>query len=92
MVVTLSRANIGGARTHQPLRLGLPADVCGHPYSSEIRSYAARLGIRSPDSISRYSRTLTPISQAARHTRSLLRCRSRCIIAGYAAKVATPKA
>jgi hypothetical protein len=41
--------------------LEVRTNVCGHhPYSSAIRSYASRFGIRSPASISRYSPTLTP--------------------------------
>jgi hypothetical protein len=59
-------------------RLRPPAQV-GDPLVS-------RLGIRSPASISRYSRTLTPTSQAARQTRSPSRFRSCCcIIDGNAA-------
>jgi hypothetical protein len=27
----------------------LATNVCGHPYSSEIRRYVSRLGVRSPD-------------------------------------------
>jgi hypothetical protein len=68
-------------------RIYCPTNVCGHPYSSEIRRYVSGLGARSPASISRYSRTLTPINQAARQTRSPSRFRSRRIIPGYAAKV-----
>ena len=49
----------------------VPTNVCGHPYNSEIRSYVSRLGVRSPDSISRYCRTLTPTNQAARHPETL---------------------
>jgi hypothetical protein len=63
--------------------------VCGLPYNSEIRSYVPGLGSRSPASISRYSRTLTPINQAARQTLRPSRLRARCIIPGYAAKVGT---
>jgi hypothetical protein len=62
-------------------------NVCGHRYNSEIRSYVPRSGVRSPPSISRYSRTLIPTSQAARQTRRPSRFRERRIIPGYAAKV-----
>jgi hypothetical protein len=41
-------------------------NVCGHPYSLQIRRYVSSLGMRSLATISRYSRTLTPTSQAAR--------------------------
>jgi hypothetical protein len=47
--------------------------------------------MQSPASISRYSRTLTPISHAARHTLKPSRCRSRRIIVGNEAKDATVK-
>jgi hypothetical protein len=63
-------------------------NVCGHPYNSEIRSYVPGLGMRSPASISRYSRTLTPINQAARQTLSPSRFRFRCIIPGNEATLA----
>ena len=63
--------------------------VRGHPYNSEIRSYVPGLGSRRPASISRYSRTLTPISQAARQTLRPSRFRARCIIVGYAANAGT---
>jgi hypothetical protein len=55
----------------------------------EISSYVLESGNRSPASISRYSRTLTPINQAARQTLRPPRFRARCIIPGYAAKVGT---
>jgi len=42
-----------------------PTNVCGHPYRLQIRSYVPESGNRSPASISRYSRTLTPTNQAA---------------------------
>ena len=45
-----------------------PTNVCGHPYSLQIRSHVSNVGDRSPASISRYSRTLTQTSQAARQT------------------------
>ena len=63
--------------------------VSGHAYNSEIRTYVPELGVRTPASISRYSRTRTPTSQAARQTRSPSRLRSRCIIPGYEAEVGT---
>jgi hypothetical protein len=69
-----------------------PTNVCGHPYNSEIRSYIPGLGSRSPASISRYSRTLTPTNQAARQILMPSRFRARCIIPGYAAKVDTFRA
>ena len=65
----------------------LLTNVCGHPHSSEIRSYVPWLGMRSPNSISRYARTLTPINQAARQTLRPSRYRARCIIPGYPANV-----
>jgi hypothetical protein len=65
---------------------------CGHRYNSGIGRYVSRLGVRSPASISRYSRTLTPINQAARQTRRPSRFRSRSIIEGNAASVATDRA
>jgi hypothetical protein len=43
--------------------------------------------VRSPASISRYSRTLTPTNQAARQTLRPSRFRARCIIPVYAAEV-----
>jgi hypothetical protein len=52
----------------------------------------SRLGVRSPASISRYSRTLTPTNPPARQTRSPSRFRSCSIIAEYAAEVATLEA
>ena len=56
--------------------------------SSQIRSHVAKSGTRSLASSSRYSRTLTPISHAARQTLRPSRLRSRRIIAGNAARVA----
>ena len=64
-------------------------NVCGYPYSLQIRSQVSNVGERSPASISRYSRTLTPTSQAGRQTLRPSRFRPRCIIPGYAAKVGT---
>jgi hypothetical protein len=51
-------------------------------YNSEIRSYVPRLGSRSSDSVSRYSRTLTPTNQGARQTLGPSRLRARWIIPG----------
>jgi hypothetical protein len=66
-----------------------PTNACGHPSSSQSRSHASLLGSRLPASISRYSRTVTPISHAARQTRSPSRRRSRSSIPGNAARVGT---
>ena len=41
---------------------GEKVNVCSHPDNLEIHSDVLRLGTRSPASISRYSRTLTPIN------------------------------
>ena len=67
-----------------PLRL---RKFYGHSHSAQIRSYVSGSGNRSPASSFRYSRTLTPTSQAARQTLRPSRFRERCIIPGYAAKV-----
>jgi hypothetical protein len=77
---------------HQPRFVVLPTNVCGHPYSWEIRWHVSGLGVRWPASISRYSRTLTPANQAARQTLRPSRFRERCIMPGYAAKVGTFRA
>jgi hypothetical protein len=44
--------------------LGAIMNVCGHPYSLQIRSRVSKSGERVPASNSRYSRGLTPIRQA----------------------------
>src|SRR5262249_23094238 len=54
--------------------------------TSHIRRHVSKSGSCSPASISRYSRTETPISHAAWQTRSPWRSRSRCIIAGNSAR------
>jgi hypothetical protein len=68
---------------------GESTNVCGHSYSLQIRSHVSKSGHRSPASKDRYSRTLTPINQAARQTRSPSRSRPRCIIDGNEARDAT---
>ena len=40
-------------------------NVCGHPYSSQIRWNVCQLGHRAPVPSSRYSRMLTPSAHAA---------------------------
>jgi hypothetical protein len=60
----------------------------GHENTSHMRRHVSKSGSRSPASISRYSRTVTPISHAARQTRSPSRLRSRSIIVAWDAKVA----
>jgi hypothetical protein len=89
-IPSLAKRSEGGGVS--PLSQVFETNVFGHPYNSEIRSYVPRLGSRSPASISRYSRTLTPTNQAARQTLRPSRLRARCIIPGYAAKVATSRA
>ena len=45
-------------------------NLCGHPYSLQIRSHVLEVGKRTPASSPRYSWTVAPTSQAARQTRS----------------------
>jgi hypothetical protein len=61
----------------------------GHLYSLQIRCHVSNVGKRVPASSSRYSRTFTPISHAARQTRRPSRFRPRSSIAAYAASVGT---
>src|SRR5262249_55621061 len=65
------------------------AKLRGHSNTSTILTHSACEGYASPCSSSRYRRTGTPSSHAARHTRRPWRFRSRCIIAGKAARDAT---
>ena len=44
---------------------GAAKNVCGQPCSLQIRLNVSPFGQRSPASISRYSRTLTPMCHAA---------------------------
>ena len=57
----------------------LPTNVCGQPYSSQIRSQVSKVGERAPVSSSRCLRTLTPMRSAACATDQpacFLSCRS----------------
>jgi hypothetical protein len=54
----------------RPVAIQSPMNVCGHPYSLQIRSNVSKVGDRVPASISRYSRTLTPKRHAAWHSRT----------------------
>ena len=61
----------------------LPTNVCGQPYSVQIRSHVTESGHRSPASSCRYSRTLTPRRSLA--LANPQRSRSRRSISGNAA-------
>jgi hypothetical protein len=80
--VTPSPADGGGV--HQQ-----PTNVCGQPYSWQIRSQVSNEGERDPVSSSRYSRTLTLTNDAARASRGPHRSRSRLSISGSEASEAT---
>jgi hypothetical protein len=64
----------------------------GQPYRSQIRCHVVKSGTRIPASSSRHSRTVTPHSQAARHTRRPSRFRPCSSIRGNAASVGTARA
>ncbi len=61
------------------------ANVCGQPYSLQIRSHVSKLGERWPTSMSRYSRMLTPRRRAACPTDQPARRRSSSSIPASAA-------